>query len=83
MHEIDLLISRGGKLHPVEIKLSANPGAGSMRHFGVIGEMGFESGTGCVISLTRNIVPVKGSGNIINAASLWLDCDPQDGGEIS
>ena len=78
MREIDLLISRGGKLHPVEIKLSANPGAGSMRHFGVIREMGFEIGTGCVISLTQNIVPVKGRGNIINVATLWQECDLQN-----
>lgn len=71
MREVDLLISRGGKLYPVEIKLSANPGASSMRHFGVIEEMGLDRGIGCTISLTQNIIPVKDRGNIINAASLW------------
>ena len=71
MREIDLVISREGKLYPVEIKLSANPGVDAMRHFGVVEEMGFERGIGCVISLAQNILPVRGKGCIVNVASLW------------
>ena len=71
MREIDLVISRGGRLYPVEVKLSANPGADAMRHFGVVEEMGLERGVGCVISLTQDIVPVRDRGCIVNVASLW------------
>ena len=69
--EIDLVISTSGRLHPVEIKLAANPGTGAMRHFTAIEEMGQERGAGCVISLARNIIPVRDRGAIINVASLW------------
>ena len=73
MREIDLVISRGGRLYPVEVKFSANPGADAMRHFGVVEEMGLERGVGCVISLTQDIVPVRDRGSIVNVASLWQE----------
>ena len=72
MREIDLLISMSGKLYPVEIKLSANPGADAMRHFVVIDEMGIDRAAGCVISLAQNTIPVKDRGFIVNVSSLWL-----------
>lgn len=69
--EIDLLIARNGRLYPVEIKLSANPGLAAMKHFSVVGELGLPCGTGCVLSLTANTVPVRYRGTIVNVASLW------------
>jgi len=71
MREIDLVISWSGLLYPVEIKMSANPGADSMRHFTVIDEMGMDRAPGCVVSLSQNIVPVRDRGCIVNVASLW------------
>ena len=71
MREIDLVISRFGKLYPVEIKLSANPKLDSMKHFHVIDEMDVERGPGYVISLTKNIVPVREHGFVVNVSTLW------------
>lgn len=69
--EIDLVISWSGRLYPVEIKMSANPGVDSMRHFTVIDEMGMDRAQGYVISLSQNVVPVRDRGFIVNVASLW------------
>ena len=71
MREIDLLISRSGRLYPMEIKMSANPGMDAMRHFTVIDEMGVERAPGCVLSLTQNPVPVRDRGLVFNVAALW------------
>ena len=71
MREIDLLISMSGRLYPVEIKLSANPGADAMRHFAVIDEMKIDRAAGCVVSLTQNAVPVRDRGFIVNVSSIW------------
>ena len=71
MREIDLLISRSGRLYPVEIKMSANPGTDAMRHFTVIDEMGVERAPGCVLSLTQNPIPVRDRGLVVNVAALW------------
>ena len=71
MREIDLLISRSGRLYPVEIKMSANLGTDAMRHFTVIEEMGVERAPGCVLSLTQNPIPVRDRGLVVNVATLW------------
>ena len=71
MREIDLVISMSGRLHPVEIKLSANPGTDAMRHFAVIDEMRMDRAAGCVLSLTQNTIPVRDRGFIVNVSSLW------------
>lgn len=71
MREIDLLVSRSGKVYPVEIKLSANPGSESTRSFPVVEETGVARGAGCVLSLTKHTVPIKNMGNIVNVATLW------------
>ena len=69
--EIDLLISRTGRLHPVEIKLASGVGADAMRHFHVVDELGLERGTGCVLCLSPNVIPVRGLGSVQNVAALW------------
>ena len=71
MREIDIVISRFGKLYPVEIKLAANPRLDSMKHFHVIDEMDVERGTGYVISLTKDLVPVRDCGFVVNVSALW------------
>lgn len=73
MREIDLLISRSGKLHPVEIKMSSNPGGDAMKDFSVIDEMGIERAPGCVLSLSQNVVPVRDRGFIVNVSELWSE----------
>ena len=39
--EIDLIIERDGKLHPVEIKLTSNPNKSMIKHFNVLSERGY------------------------------------------
>lgn len=69
--EIDMLVSMDGKLYPVEIKMAANPGMDSMKSFSAIDETGIERGPGCVLSLSRNVIPVRDKGNIVNVSAIW------------
>ena len=39
--EIDLLIERDGKLHPIEIKLTSNPNKSMLKHFNVLDNQGY------------------------------------------
>lgn len=56
--EIDLIIERDNKLHPLEIKKSGNPGKDSIKHFGALHKSHIERGMGGVICLSENFVPV-------------------------
>ncbi len=56
--EIDLLIERDGKLHPVEVKLSANPSAEDARHFSVLRKIGVTTGAGAVVCLRDEAIPL-------------------------
>ena len=42
-----------------------------MKHFHVIDEMDVERGTGYVISLTKNLVPVRDYGFVVDVSTLW------------
>lgn len=56
--EIDLLITQNGKLYPVEIKKSANPGKDAVKNFNVIKELNMEAGKGCVLCMTNFMMPL-------------------------
>ena len=64
--EIDLLIEQNGKLHPIEIKKSANPSKQATRHFSVLnpatksgqGLNNIEIGEGAVICLVEDHIPI-------------------------
>lgn len=56
--EIDILVYVDGKLHPLEIKKSANPGLDATRHFGTVEGIGAVRGTGAVICLAPTWLPV-------------------------
>ena len=71
MREIDLLISRSGRLYPMEIKMSANHRTDAMRHFTVIDEIGEGCAPVCVLSLTQNPIPVRDKRVVVNVATLW------------
>ena len=47
--EIDIILERDGKLHPVEIKKTATPASQLTRVFGVIDKSSFIRGTGAVL----------------------------------
>ena len=71
MREIDLLISRSGRLYPMEIKMSANHRTDAMRHFTVIDEIGEGCAPVCVLSLAQNSISVRDKGVVVNVAALW------------
>ena len=49
--EIDLLIHENGLWHPVEIKMSAHPDKGMIRHFSEFEKLNLAAGDGALISL--------------------------------
>ncbi len=52
--EIDLLIERDGKLHPVEIKLTSNPTKSMLKHFNVLDNPGY----GGLICMRESDIPL-------------------------
>ncbi|MEI8093002.1 MAG: ATP-binding protein [Spirochaetales bacterium] len=55
--EIDVLIHLDGKLYPLEIKKSAQPGADSTKSFSAASNLGEGRGAGAVLCLTPNWLP--------------------------
>jgi len=62
--EIDLLIEKDGKLHPVEIKLTSNPNKSMVKNFDIIANVG-EGGLICMcdkdmkLSENINVIPIS------------------------
>ena len=54
--KIDLLIRHQGKLHPIEIKLSANPDVKAIKNFSVLDDLPEAIGHGAVVCLSPKIV---------------------------
>lgn len=52
--EIDLLIERDGKLHPIEIKLTSNPNKSMLKHFKVLDNQGY----GGLICMRESDIPL-------------------------
>lgn len=68
--EIDLLLMQDGTLYPVEIKKSASPGKGAIKHFkvlnpvteperfGSLDQYKMEIGTGAVVCMANDLLPI-------------------------
>ena len=56
--EIDLLIVRNGTACPIEIKKTAQPGRDAIRHFSVLENSGLSVGSGAVICLCAERLPL-------------------------
>jgi len=67
--EIDLIIENDGKLQPIEIKKSANPGKNAGRHFLVLEKVGKEVTEGSVICMSEDLTPISKG---IWAVPVWL-----------
>ena len=52
--EIDMLIERDGKLHPIEIKLTSNPNKSMLKHFNVLDSQGY----GGLICMRESDIPL-------------------------
>lgn len=56
--EIDLILEENNILYPVEIKKKSNPDKNDIRNFSVLEKLNVSIGTGMVICLTKNNLPI-------------------------
>jgi uncharacterized protein len=56
--EIDLLIIQDGTIYPLEFKKTASPNIESVRHFDTLEKLGMPIGSGGVICLTQDFLPL-------------------------
>ena len=68
--EIDLIIERGGILHPIEIKKSANPDRKAVKAFSVLENSGKPLGNGGVVCMSSVPFPLDSLNNLIPAGIL-------------
>ena len=64
-NEIDLILESDGKLHPVEIKKSANPGKDSVAAFRLLSDAGRNLGSGGVVCCAAEYLPLDPQNSII------------------
>lgn len=63
--EIDLMIIENGKLYPIEIKKSADPGKDALKNFGVLDSLPEETGAGAIICMTPMVVPLDDKNKLV------------------
>lgn len=68
--EIDLIIIDNGRLFPVEIKKSADPGKEALRNFGVMKSLSDNIGTGAVICLSSQQYPLDANNIVLPVGML-------------
>ncbi len=54
--EESLLIMENGKIYPVEIKMSADPGKNALKNFSVLSSLNEEIGEGAVLCMTSAVI---------------------------
>lgn len=68
--EIDLLIVQDGTVYPLEFKKSSSPGKDDVRHFQVLEKLNMPVGSGGVICLVEDSLPLTPSAQSISIAAL-------------
>ncbi|MBD5496944.1 MAG: ATP-binding protein [Lachnospiraceae bacterium] len=63
--EIDLLILENGRLYPIEIKKSADPGKAALKNFGVLEHLPEEIGEGAVLCMTPMVIPLDAKNRLV------------------
>ena len=63
--EIDLMILENGKLYPIEIKKSADPGKGALKNFSILSSLPEEIGKGAVICMTPMVIPLDEKNKLV------------------
>lgn len=63
--EIDLMILENGKIYPVEIKKSADPGKDALKNFSVLSSLHEETGEGAVLCMSAMVIPLDDRNRII------------------
>ncbi len=67
--EIDLVIIQDGTIYPVEFKKSASPDKADVRHFQVLSQLGMNVGSGGLLCLAEQSLPLTASTQSIPA---WM-----------
>ena len=57
--EIDLVLTQGGIVHPIEVKRTASPRPDDTKNFAVLDSLGTNKGMGCVLCLASEAVPLS------------------------
>lgn len=63
--EIDLMIMENGKLYPIEIKKSADPGKAALKNFSILGSLPEEAGEGAIICMTPMVMPLDAKNKLV------------------
>lgn len=63
--EIDLMIIENGRLYPVEIKMSADPGKNVLKNFSVLDSLQEEIAEGAVLCMSSSIIPLDAKNRLV------------------
>ena len=63
--EIDVLIEENGKIHPLEIKKSANPNRREIKKYEVLEKTGMQTGAGGIICMCEEVIPINSRNSFI------------------
>ncbi|WP_034450473.1 ATP-binding protein [Butyrivibrio sp. AE2032] len=63
--EIDLMIIENGKIYPVEIKMSADPGKKALKNFLILDSLPEETGEGAVLCMSSVVIPLDEKNKLI------------------
>jgi predicted AAA+ superfamily ATPase len=63
--EIDVFVEENGRIHPLEIKKSANPDRREVKKFAVLDKAGVEVGSGGIICMCEEVIPIDGMNHFI------------------
>jgi len=63
--EIDLLILENGKIYPIEIKKSADPGKEALKNFSVLESLPEEVGDGAVLCMSSMVIPLDAKNKLV------------------
>ena len=69
--EIDLIIIENGRLHPIEIKKSADPGKEALKNFSVLNSLNVEIGEGAVVCMSSMVVPLDDKNKIVPVKAIY------------
>ena len=68
-NEIDMVIESNGKLHPLEIKRSVNPGSELLRVFNLLDKSSVQRGTGAILCMRPKLSAVDAENYIV---PIWM-----------
>lgn len=56
--EIDVIVEENGRVHPLEIKKSANPDRREVRKYELLDKTAFDRGSGGIVCMCEEVMPI-------------------------